>query len=181
MIWFTSDQHYGHNNILKYCNRPFSTVWEMDSELMRRHNEVVSPKDTVYIIGDFTLDNHDFAVSIMETLNGNLVFLPGSHDGRWFDRNLGDGRIRCVDPIHILEKVTSVPIVLCHYAMRVWSRSHYGSWHLFGHSHGNLEPHGLSFDIGVDSHNFYPWSLDEISEKMATLKPIVNYSKGDKV
>ena len=148
-------------------------------ELIRRHNERVQPKDTVYIVGDFTLNGHEFAVKIMEQLNGNLVFLPGSHDGRWFDKDLGTEKIRCVDPIYIIEKAAPVPIILCHYAMRTWSRSHYASWHLFGHSHGKLEPYGLSFDIGVDSHNYYPWSLDEIEQKMTTLKPIENYSKGE--
>jgi len=55
MIWITSDQHYGHANILHYAIRPFENVQEMDRELIRRHNEVVQSKDTVYIVGDFTL------------------------------------------------------------------------------------------------------------------------------
>ena len=56
------------------------------------------------------------------------------------------------------------PIVICHYAMRVWNRSHHGAWHLYGHSHGNLPdtPTSLSMDVGVDTHNFRPWHFDEI-------------------
>jgi hypothetical protein len=59
-------------------------------------------------------------------------------------------------------------IVLCHYAMRVWSRSHHGSWHLYGHSHGRLPepPTSLSMDVGVDTHDFRPWHYDEISRLM---------------
>jgi len=173
MIWITSDQHYGHANILHYAIRPFENVQEMDRELIRRHNEVVQSKDTVYIVGDFTLNGHDFAVNVMEQLNGNLVFLPGSHDGRWFDRNLGDGRIRCVDSIYIIEKAAPVPIVLCHYAMLRWPRSHYKSWCLVGHSHGKLASilpdsieAGLQLDVGVDVWNYYPVSLEKVTQVM---------------
>ena len=68
-----------------------------------------------------------------------------------------------------------ISITLCHYAMRSWERSHYATWHLYGHHHGKLPPYGLSFDVGVDCWNFYPVSLDQVKEKMATLKPIVDF------
>ena len=61
--------------------------------------------------------------------------------------------------------------------MRSWNKSHYGSWCLWGHHHNNLEPYGLSFDVGQDTHNFYPYSLNEICDKMKTLKPIVDFRK----
>ena len=53
--------------------------------------------------------------------------------------------------------------------MRVWDRSHYGSWHLFGHSHGALPGYGLSLDVGVDCTGFKPISLEQVAEKMATI------------
>ena len=61
-------------------------------------------------------------------------------------------------------------IVLCHYAFRVWNVSHHGSYHLYGHSHGSLEddPNALSFDIGVDCHDFYPLSYEEVKAIMST-------------
>ena len=60
-------------------------------------------------------------------------------------------------------------IVLSHYAMRVWNSSHHGSWHLYGHTHGELEdlPNSLSFDVGVDCHDFYPISYDEVKTIMS--------------
>jgi calcineurin-like phosphoesterase family protein len=61
--------------------------------------------------------------------------------------------------------------------MRSWPLSHYASWHLFGHHHGRLESYGLSFDCGTDTNNFYPYSLDDVCKKMATLKPIVDFRK----
>lgn len=62
--------------------------------------------------------------------------------------------------------------------MRSWHLSHYASFMLFGHHHGNLDPHGLSFDVGVDTNDFYPYSLNDIENKMKTLKPIVDFRKG---
>jgi hypothetical protein len=57
------------------------------------------------------------------------------------------------------------PVVICHYAVRVWNRSHHGAWHLYGHSHGNIPdtPTSLSMDVGVDTHDFHPWHFDEIN------------------
>ena len=184
MLFFTSDSHFGHENILRYCNRPFSSVKEMDEELILRWNERISENDTVYHLGDFTLGGHDAAVRYLERLGGRIFLQQGSHDNRWFDKDFGDGRLSTIPPLCSVElpiqksKHKQV-VVLCHYALRVWDKSHYASWHLFGHSHGKLEPHGLSFDVGVDSHNFYPWSLDEVVQKMNTLNPIEDYSKGE--
>ena len=60
-------------------------------------------------------------------------------------------------------------IVLFHYAMRVWNASHYGTWHLYGHSHGDLpdDETSLSFDVGVDCHNFYPLSYSDVTGIMS--------------
>jgi len=57
-------------------------------------------------------------------------------------------------------------VVVCHYAMRVWPKSHYNSWQLYGHSHGRLGGIGKQYDIGVDNNNFYPVSFNEICEIM---------------
>jgi calcineurin-like phosphoesterase family protein len=59
-------------------------------------------------------------------------------------------------------KINHQKLILDHYAMRVWDQSHHGSWHLYGHSHGKLPDLGLSTDVGVDGHNFQPWSFEEV-------------------
>jgi len=68
MIFFTSDEHYDHKNILKYQKRPFDTVEKMNEELIKRHNEMIAHNDTVYHIGDFSFCNPD---KILKQLNGN--------------------------------------------------------------------------------------------------------------
>lgn len=154
--FFTADEHYGHRNIIKYCGRPFSSVEEMNEEIIKRHNEVVGNNDTVYHIGDFILGSQECAASIIEQLNGSHVFIDGSHD-KW----LAEPKIK------ILEKhVHNQLMVLCHYCMRVWPKSHYNSIHLYGHSHGRLEPIGKSWDVGVDNNDFYPLSDKQILEIM---------------
>lgn len=161
MYFFTADAHHGHTNIIKFCNRPFKNTHEMGKALIANHNEVVSEGDTTIHAGDFAWTNKkEEAYSIVKKLNGKHIFLRGSHD-RW-QRNS--------DFHHeIWEKnINGVYIVACHYAMRVWPRSHWNSIHLYGHSHNKLPGIGKSMDIGVDTNNFYPYSLDEILKIMET-------------
>lgn len=157
-IFFTADEHYGHTNIIRYCQRPFRDVNEMDNELIKRHNEVVGVDDIVYHLGDFTiLKNKEKAEKYIKRLNGYHFFIKGSHDYWLKDR-------QDIDKILELEIDGFPLIVLCHYAMRVWSRSHYNSWQLYGHSHGKLAGCGKQMDVGVDTNNFYPYSLKEIKQ-----------------
>lgn len=168
-IWFSADFHLGHDNIRRFCNRPFDSVEEMDEEIIKRWNQRVGKKDTGYIIGDFCMGN---PIKYYERLNGKVILLHGDHDREtafpiW---------MRTIAPLQD-EYGHSRSITMCHWSMRSWPKSHYASWHLFGHHHGKLEPYGLSFDVGVDCWNFYPLSLEEVSSKMAILKPIQDFRK----
>lgn len=167
-IFFTSDFHFGHKNIIRLSNRPFSTIEEMDEELIKRFNSVVKSGDTVYDLGDSFFKTPKVYA---ERLNGNIIRIKGSHDG-----DIEQPRMLVVKPDGLLDEYGNKRyITLCHYAMRSWEKSHYASWHLYGHHHGNLEPYGLSFDVGVDCWNYFPVSLEEVSNKMSTLTPIVDY------
>lgn len=158
MYWFTSDEHYGHTNVLKYNDRPFSSIEEMNEGLIANHNSIVSKNDVTIHAGDFCWLNkkEDVYKQYLNRLNGNHVLLIGSHD-HWQPSSA-----------HYIwrKRIEGNLIIVGHYAMRVWECSHYNSWHLFGHSHGRLEGFGKSFDIGVDCHNYYPWSWDEIVKEM---------------
>lgn len=110
------------------------------------------------------------ALSIMLRLNGQKYYIRGNHEEALDrDKKLQNQFIwiRDLETIH----PTGYPyIVLCHYAMRVWNKSHNGSWQLYGHSHNELEINPeknlLSFDVGVDSWNYYPVSIEQVSAKM---------------
>lgn len=86
MIYFTSDTHFGHKNIIEYCNRPFEDVDEMNAEMVRRWNRVVGPNDTVYHLGDFALGPKDKWREHRLALWGRIIFICGNHDeprARW--------------------------------------------------------------------------------------------------
>ena len=158
MYFFTADEHYGHRNLIErnYCDRPFATIDEMDAEIRKRHNEVVGSGDMVIHAGDFTLHKGDAAQAYVRKLNGNHIFLKGSHD-YWLKNNVPQIWERNIEGYYI---------VVCHYAMRVWARSHYNSWQVYGHSHGKLAPQGKQWDVGVDANNFYPVSFTKLKEIM---------------
>lgn len=160
-VWFTADSHFSHRNIIKYCNRPFSSVAEMDETMIANWNDRVSQHDTVYHLGDFMFGKNQ--LRILQRLNGRKHLILGNHDR---DVSLADGWIWIN---HYAEVTCSKQhIVLFHYAMKVWNRSYYGSWHLFGHSHGTLpdDSNSLSFDVGVDCHDFKPLSFEEVKQMM---------------
>jgi calcineurin-like phosphoesterase family protein len=80
MEFFTADTHFGHVNILRYCDRPFGSVEEMDAALIARWNRRVGPTDTVYHLGDFALGPRALWPDYRRQLNGTIVFILGNHD-----------------------------------------------------------------------------------------------------
>jgi len=181
-LWFTADLHLGHSNIIKYCNRPFSSVEEMDETLIERWNWLVKPKDVVYFLGDFCMGGREQALQYFNRLNGQIYVVPGGHDKRWARFQGSYTGLNCV--VRILSSLYTITyginkqvIVLCHYCMRVWDRSHYNSWQLHGHSHGGLLGVGKQMDVGVDTNDFYPYSLEDIERRMKELPDNFNLVK----
>lgn len=79
MIYFSSDQHYWHSNVIKYCARPYETTEAMNEDLVNKWNSVVKPEDTVYVLGDFSLAFRPVEI-YPHRLNGNKILVPGNHD-----------------------------------------------------------------------------------------------------
>jgi calcineurin-like phosphoesterase family protein len=145
----------------------------MNSEIVKRHNEVVQKGDLVYELGDFALKcQPKEARDLRYAMNGNFYFVLGNHDQ--VAEKIPDCWVWMKDLVRIKPKGFDCPhITLCHYAMRVWHGSHKGTWQLYGHSHSNL-PEGtqwLSFDVGVDAQNFYPISIEQVIARMKTKIP----------
>jgi len=175
--FFTADTHFCHKNVISYCNRPFTSVEEMNERLISNWNEVVSNKDIIYHLGDFIFSSRKRVLEIASRLNGNIIFIIGSHDNpnhlRQITKQVFDSK---------LIKINSQNIFLSHYCHKVWPKSHYGTWHLIGHSHGGLNNYtrkeGKILDVGVDTHNFYPWSLKEVEEIMKSRPDNFNLVRG---
>ena len=162
-VFFTSDTHFGHSRMLDF--RPFASTEEMDEALIANWNERVGRGDRVYHLGDFSWSNRERTAEVIGRLNGQIHLVRGNHD-KALDRLAS--MFTSFSEYKTI-KVGDQRIVLFHYAMRVWDMSHYGSWHLYGHSHGNLadDPGALSMDVGVDPNGLRPVSFEEIGERMA--------------
>lgn len=163
-VWFTADHHFGHARIIEIAPRPFASVNEMDVEMIRRWNDRVKPGDLVYHLGDFAFGDHN---KYLPVLNGQKRLIIGNHDHS--NRVKKAKGWATVDGLLCIN-VQDTPIVLCHYGLRVWNRSHYGALHFYGHSHGSLPGDSQSCDVGVDVWDFRPISLSEIKERLATLR-----------
>lgn len=184
-IFFTADHHFGHKNIIKYSKRPFKDINEMDEVLVQRWNEKISPEDDVYHLGDVGFSSSGKLRKLLERLNGKIYLINGNHEKSahacqtrfewikdYYELIIKDDEFECGEQM----------IVLFHYAMRVWNASHWGSYHLYGHSHCSLpdNPNSLSFDVGVDCHDFYPLSYDEVKSIMKKKSWTPKFEKRDR-
>ena len=176
--WFTADEHYGHKNIIEYCNRPFTSVESMDNQIIDRHNKVVGDDDVVIHCGDFTLKDRNTARNYIRRLKGKHEFLVGSHD-YWLNDQISIYPITSEVSTYALQgqviwekDINGIYVVACHYAMRTWPRSHHDSIQLHGHSHGTLPVAYNQLDVGVDSNNFYPVSMEQVLEKIKLINKL---------
>jgi calcineurin-like phosphoesterase family protein len=175
MIWFTADHHFFHRNIIRYCRRPFADLKEMHEHMITEWNAVVGKGDTVHHLGDISLGGTKQTRLILGALNGKKFLYRGSHERSAI--KCGD----CFEGIFTCElvSISGQPIFLAHHCHKVWPQSHFNSWHLFAHSHTGLDAYAASegklLDVGVDGHNFRPWSIEEIEEVMDTRPDNFNF------
>lgn len=172
MIWFTSDTHFNHDNVIRYSSRPFQNLEEMTEAMIVNWNAAVAHGDTVYHLGDFALSwgkKHAQVIdSILARLNGQKWLIVGNHDRDEVTKNKRWVAVKDYHEIKVdLGGLHKQRIVMCHYAMKVWNQIHRGAWMLHGHSHGNLiDEGGKIMDVGVDCNNYRPINLEEVIEYM---------------
>jgi len=176
MIYFTADLHLSHTSIIGYCNRPFSSVEEMDETLIANWNNTVKHGDSVYLLGDFAWRDHEKHAA---KLNGNIYLIKGNHDYKSDTFYKDKCKFRSVTKRSEIS-IEKNHLVIDHYSLRVWNRSHYNSWHCYAHSHAKLPPIGKSYDVGVDNNEFMPVSYDRIKEIMNNSPDNFNYISPDK-
>lgn len=168
-VWFTSDHHFGHANIIAHCKRPFRDTAEMEETMIARWNEVVAKGDRVYYLGDlFSFKPRemdlDHARSIRMQLNGDITLVRGNHDVQpWLFDVMYAPPLMQINYLTI--KADGRHVVLFHYPIESWDGMHHGAVHLHGHSHGQLSRRIRNrFDVGVDCHGFKPVSLGHLLE-----------------
>lgn len=168
MIYFTSDLHFGHENVIRHAGRPFLSAREMDETLIQNWNRRVDPQDEIYILGDLTMKGAAYAEGILRRLNGRKYLVCGNHDHfvhqQSFDRDL----LEWVGDYCELN-YEGRTFVLFHYPILEWSRFFRGAYHLHGHQHNGPDYNQINrtaglrrFDVGVDANGFAPVSIQEI-------------------
>ena len=162
-IWFSADAHYGHRRMVE--QRGFESKEEMDAVLIERWNKTVKSGDTVYFLGDFSFRNKTETEEVIDRLQGTTHFIRGNHDHVAAKLAHRFASFQSYEEVKIGEQ----RLVLFHYPIASYNGVHKGSWHLHGHSHGSAPETDMArLDVGVDTHDLYPWHLDEISEILAT-------------
>lgn len=177
--FFTSDTHFGHANIIRFCNRPFQNVEEMNEVLIENWNKVVSKGDTIFHLGDFAFGGSSVWNSIIPRLNGHINLIIGNHDRK----NLRQGYMSYFDMVvpQLQIEIEDNSIYLNHYPFLCYGGSYRGVWQLFGHVHSGPQADGLDisrlrvllptqYDVGVDNNNFTPISYREVKEKIESQK-----------
>lgn len=183
-VFFTSNTHFNHTNIIKFCNRPFKNVEEMDETLISNWNRVIGTDDCVFHLGDFCLGGSAEWTKVLDRLNGKIYLILGNHDLK----NLKQGFIhrfeKVVMQMHI--QVGNQKIYLNHCPFLCYGGAYSNTWQLFGHVHTSKHNTGkdknrldmlfpTQYDVGVDNNNFAPISFVEV--KKIVEKQIENSAK----
>lgn len=182
MTFFISDTHFEHINVIKYCNRPFNTVEEMNEAMIEKWNKKVGPFDTVYIIGDFVWKKSRVPY-YAERLNGKKILIIGNHDETW-TRKKEHPNFACFDEVvdYKFDTVSEHPVTLCHYPMVEWRNSRKDDaprlgYLIHGHIHNNYSEeyrymlrHHNALNAGADVNNLEPVTFEELVENNLKFK-----------
>ena len=172
--FFTSDLHFGHKNIIRFDNRPFISVDEMDAAIIEKWNKKVGKNDLVYILGDISWYGDEKTCEIFDQLNGRKVLIKGNHDRvhgkvkKYFEE---------ITDYKEIKLESGEQVVLCHYPITFFNRHHYGAYMLYGHVHNSHEWHMVEnykfeleeldikcnmFNVGIMLWDYEPVTFDEI-------------------
>lgn len=168
MNLYISDLHFGHENVIKYDNRPFINVTEMDHCLIKLWNNRVSKEDHVYIIGDFCHKSKKSPEWYLRQLNGHKHLIIGNHDKVTTDNKNATKYFESIDNmLYIVDG--DKHIFLCHFPIAEWIDSRHGSWHIYGHIHARKEDtfHFMksrerALNAAACINNYTPASINEL-------------------
>ena len=170
MIYFTSDQHFGHANIIRLCDRPFKTAEEMNQVMLQRWNTKVTNGDTVYFLGDLFFRDKEVIVPILEQLKGHKHLILGNHDDFWLSKADVNRYFESVSLMAEVQ-VKGTWVTLCHYPMVTWKNMN-KTYMIHGHIHGNtnadywplLWRRENVLNASVEVNDYYPVTFEELVE-----------------
>jgi len=169
VIYYTADQHFGHLNIIRFCDRPFVTVAEMDEALIKNWNNIVSERDIVYILGDLVFRSDKHASYYIDRLKGVKHLILGNHDHKWI-KNCNLQKYFASVSYYLEIKDGEKRLALSHYPMLSWGGAARGALHIYAHIHNKKD--GLAYETlkqmdnalnaGVEINDYRPVTLDEL-------------------
>ena len=175
-VWFTSDTHFGHENIIRFCNRPFINAAEMNAELIRLWRETVPDDGIIFHLGDFAHGSSRLWNDILNALPGHKYLILGNHDMKAIRQGFMSHFELVTQQMTI--RVGGQAIVLNHNPFLCYGGSYRDVWQLFGHVHSGPASHtGLDhprlkmlfprqYDVGVDNNDYRPISFADVKAKI---------------
>jgi len=177
-VFFISDFHLFHNNVIKFDNRPFikkdgtPDVQAMHRVIIDNWNDVVTDKDTVFYLGDLCFGRSEWANEVIFALRGKIHYIMGNHDKH--KDIVGYKRFESVNDYVDLNILNSgyqgdLHFALMHYPIYSWNRAHHGSYMIHGHSHMSISndvfcENKRIFDVGCNGWDYTPVSYKKIIE-----------------
>ena len=172
-VFFTSDTHFNHTNIIRFCDRPFGSTEEMNEKLIGNWNSVVGPDDIVFHLGDFCLGGSAEWTKVLDRLNGKIYLIIGNHDLK----NMKQGFIGRFEHVamEMCIEIGKQKICLNHYPFLCFEGGYKDVWQLFGHVHTRKNNTGIDagrlqylyptqYDVGVDNNDFMPVSFEQVKK-----------------
>lgn len=176
MNYYISDLHFGHKNVIKFDDRPFADVEEMDETLIANWNRKVKEEDHVYIIGDFCCHNEKPEEWYLEQLKGRKHLVIGNHDKKLLENAKAMAHFESVDKMmHVSDG--GKEICLCHFPIAEWNGFYKGSWHIYGHIHWkkneafvHLKSYEKALNASACINQYVPCTIDELIENNRMFK-----------
>lgn len=178
--FYISDLHFGHDNVIAYCGRPFATTEEMDEALIEAWNATVGKQDRVFVVGDFSFRDGEATDEILARLRGQKFLVKGNHDRSAVLEKTR--RWAWVRDRHVHRPGDGDAIVLDHFPIMSWLGIHHGYYHLHGHCHGEMRyapqyDNARILDVGVDATakwtgSYRPVAWEEVKERLSGKGPV---------
>lgn len=178
-LYFTSDLHFNNENIIKYCERPYTNVEHMNEELITKWNSVITPEDVIFVLGDFIMGDSSLkSISkIINRLDGHIILVPGNHDTdakikiyqKYFSNQIS------VTSLSRIKEKNSL-FICSHYPMfvREWGdQKGTPLYCLSGHTHSKVpldKKFPYNYNVGVDANDYKPVSFDKIKRELKEIE-----------
>ncbi len=185
MIYYTADLHLGHENVIRYCDRPFNNAEEMGEAIVSNWNSVVKEDDEVYIVGDVLFKLNSTSPLYLDRMKGIKHLIVGNHDKRNLKKERFTSLFASINDYLVINDEGRT-VVLFHYPISEWDGYFANAYHIYGHIHNsnNVANKVMSripnaFNAGVDLNEFTPQTLSQLISRNSVLQSNIQSELGE--